>query len=56
MMGYYHPCMLVDPHNNLNNFEGILIDRMLYRANAALYALENKTLAESRRIAKEICR
>ena len=46
----YHPITLVDPYGNHNNHDAILIDRAVYRANAALYALENKTLERIRAI------
>lgn len=43
-MGRYYQCMLVDPSNNYNNHDAVLIDRCLYRANAALQKLENGVL------------
>jgi hypothetical protein len=35
------PYLLVDPHGNMNNHDAVLIDRAVYRANAAFYRLEN---------------
>ena len=50
---YYHPCMLVDPHGNINNHNAVLIDRALYRAMRLLYNLENSTITRIREIAKD---
>jgi hypothetical protein len=40
MLNWYHPCLLDDPDGNHNNHEAVLIDRALYRANAAFLKLE----------------
>ena len=47
------PYLLVDPHGNMNNHDAVLIDRAVYRANAALYRLENRTLEKLTKIAGE---
>ena len=52
MLNWYHPCLLEG--DNYNNHEAVRIDRALYRANAALFKLEDETLAKIRRIAEGI--
>lgn len=42
---YYHPCMLADPHGNLNNHNAVLIDRAVYAANVKLDRLFGEILA-----------
>ena len=54
-MDRYYDWMNVDPHGNHNNHNALLINRDLYKANAALLKLENDTIAKIRTVAKS-CR
>ena len=47
--------LLVDPHRNPNNHDAVLIDRVVYRAMASFYRLENQMVSRIKEIA-ERCR
>lgn len=44
--------LLVDPHRNPNNHDAVLIDRVVYRAMAAFYRLENQMVSRIKEIAE----
>lgn len=54
-MDRYYDWMNVDPHGNHNDHNALLINRAIYKANAAFLKLENDTIAKIRAVAKS-CR